>query len=88
MLKLAECALTNDCKWLSKAYNSRYRYLEVSAILMNENKHLKADRIFKDNIKQAIEIFYFLVLIVKIWLLFIYYFLCYFAVKIPGTYQR
>ena len=55
---------------------------------MNENKHLKADRIFKDNIKQAIEIFYFLVLIVKIWLLFIYYFLCYFAVKIPGTYQR
>lgn len=88
MPKLAECALTNDYKWLSKAYINRYRYLEVSAILRNENKHLKADRIFKDNIKQAIEIFYFLVLIVKIWLLFIYYFLCYFAVKIPGNYQR
>lgn len=49
----------------SQTYINRYRYLEVSAILRMRINIWKADRIFKDNIKQAKEIFYFLALIVK-----------------------
>lgn len=58
---------------------NRYRYLEVSAILRNENKHLKTDRIFKiisnkqrDLLLSSADC--------KIWLLYLY-FLYYFAIR-------